>query len=253
MIVAHYFASDVHLRFDRGDRDRRFHAWLARIRPTDSLVIVGDLCDFWMGSRSSPTALLRSPSLRALAAFRASGGSLAIMPGNHDLWMCDRYQSLLGADILSEPHDMTVMGRKLRLVHGHLLGARRPWKAIMESHAFFRGFGLLPSAIARPLDEILAWRNNRGLLADEERHLKIYRQYAKALAGSADLVVIGHVHRPVDDPHSNPRLVVLGGWHYRSSYLVIDDLGSHFHIENDRAGDSPIAPSTDSDQGEESP
>ena len=28
-IVAHYFASDVHLRFDRPDRDRRFSHWLA--------------------------------------------------------------------------------------------------------------------------------------------------------------------------------------------------------------------------------
>ncbi len=253
MTVAHYFASDIHLRFDRADRDRRFQAWLSRIRPSDSLVIVGDLCDFWMGSRSSAPVLMRSPSLQALAAFRGAGGSLAIMPGNHDIWMRDRYETLLGARILHEPHEMTVLGRRLRLVHGHLLGARRPWKAIMESQAFFRGFGLLPGSVARPLDEILAWRNNRGLLADEERHLKVYREYAGSLAGTTDLVIIGHVHRPVDDHHANPRLVVLGGWQHRSSYLVINEEGVHFHIENDRAGDSPIAPAIDSDPGLSSP
>ena len=32
-IVAHYFASDVHLRFDRPDHDRRFSAWLSRLDP----------------------------------------------------------------------------------------------------------------------------------------------------------------------------------------------------------------------------
>ncbi len=248
--MPHYFASDVHLRFDYPDRDRRFQAWLGRLRPSDALLVVGDLCDFWMGSRSSDAALMRSPSLQALAAFRESGGSLAIMAGNHDLWMCDRYQALLGAEIVREPLDMTVMGLRLRIVHGHLLGARRPWKAVMESRAFFRAFGLTPGLVARPLDEILAWRNNRGLLADEERHLKVYREYARALAGQTDLVVIGHVHRPVDDHASNPRLVVLGGWQKRLSYLVIDQGVAHYHIENDRAQGSPPATRVDSLPGE---
>ena len=49
--MPHYFASDVHLRIDRPDRDRRFRAWLGRLTRDDALVIVGDLCDFWMGAR----------------------------------------------------------------------------------------------------------------------------------------------------------------------------------------------------------
>ncbi len=157
--MPHYFASDVHLRNDRPDRDRRFHAWLSRLTVDDSLVIVGDLCDFWMGSRRAHEDPFRSESLRALAQFRRQGGSLAIMAGNHDEWLCPFYERELGATIISEPHEMTVHGKRLRMVHGHLLGARHAWKALMESQAFFEAFSHVPGPIARAMDRTLAWRN----------------------------------------------------------------------------------------------
>ena len=235
--MPHYFASDVHLRNDRPDRDRRFRAWLNRLTRDDSLVIVGDLCDFWMGSRRATTIRFDSESLRALAEFRRQGGSLAIMAGNHDEWLCPFYEAELGATIIAEPHDMTLHGIRLRIVHGHLLGARRAWKAWMESRAFFEAFAYVPGPFARALDQILAWRNQRGLDADEERHLRVYREYAAQLRGSADIVVFGHVHRPVDLAHANPRLIVLGGWQRRTSYLKIDASGATFHVEHDRDQD----------------
>jgi UDP-2,3-diacylglucosamine hydrolase len=224
--VAHYFASDVHLRADQPDRDRRFGSWVGRLTAADSLVIVGDLCDFWMGARQRDDELAGCPSLRALAAFRCRGGSLAIMPGNHDAWLCPFYSRELGAEIIAEPFDLTIHGLRMRLVHGHLLGARKPWKAWMESRTFFRMFGGLPGPIARGLDQVLAWNNERGLLDDEERHLRVYRAYAATCRDLADIVVLGHVHRPVDEAEDSPRLVVLGGWQHHSSYLRIDERGA---------------------------
>ncbi len=230
MSGAHYFASDVHLRPDAPERDRRFLAFVRQLTADDSLTLVGDICDFWMGSRLSTRDLNRCPSLAALAEFRRAGGDLAVMAGNHDLWLLDYYERELGATILHEPYDLEVEGIKLRLVHGHLLGARRAWKAFLESRAFFRLFGWTPGFLARPLDRILAWKNLRGLLADEERHLKVYRDYARSLAGDRDLVLVGHVHRPVDEPFPVPRLVVLGGWQRGTSYLRIDAAGATFHV-----------------------
>jgi UDP-2,3-diacylglucosamine hydrolase len=234
LTVAYYFASDVHLRDDHPERDDRFRSWVGGLVPTDSLVIVGDLCDFWMGARVAERRLAAHPSLRALAEFRRQGGSLAIMAGNHDLWLCPFYARALGAEILEEPADLAVYGLRIRLVHGHRLGARRLWKAGMESHAFFRAFGWLPWPLARPLDRVLTWKNERGLLDDEERHLRVYRAYAATCRAAADIVVIGHVHRAVDESGSVPRLVVLGGWQYRSSYLKVDEAGAIHCVILDR-------------------
>jgi UDP-2,3-diacylglucosamine hydrolase len=239
-IVACYLASDVHLRLDRPERGARFTRWVERIGSDDSLFIIGDLCDFWMGSRLRERDLLSCDGLQALVRFRERGGSLSVMPGNHDLWLCPFYERELGATILPDPFDTTLHGMHLHVVHGHLLGARKRWKALMESREFWKAFGLLPSPVAAALDQILERKNKIALTEDERRHLAVYRTYAASHQGQADLVVIGHVHRAVYDQESDPRMIVLGGWQYRSSYLRIDDTGASFLIVDDSEPESGI-------------
>jgi UDP-2,3-diacylglucosamine hydrolase len=231
LIVAHYFASDVHLRFDRPDRDVRFGNWLSRLTPDDSLLIAGDLCDFWMASRTPKCKLLECNSLKRLAEFQRLSGALSIMPGNHDAWLCPFYEHDLGARIVPDPCELAVFGLRLHLVHGHLLGSRPDWKAWLEGPRFFSGFGRIPGPLARTLDRALIWKDDRTRTPDEERHLRFFRMYVSTLKDQADLVVIGHVHRAVDEPLATPRMIVLGGWQARSSYLKVDERGASLHVE----------------------
>jgi len=231
--VIHYFASDIHLRADRPDRTARFTRWLQTLEGTEALLILGDLCDFWMGSRQSESSILNNTALKALAAFRERGGQLSILPGNHDRWLCPLYERALGARIVAEPYEATIHGIRLHMVHGHLLGARRKWKAVLESRAFFQGFSTVPLPIAARLDHLLERRNEVSLLEDEERHLAVFREYAQRQSPRADLVVIGHVHRAVDERNRQPGLVVLGGWQHRSSYLRVDPTGASFIVSDD--------------------
>lgn len=235
--MSDYFISDIHLRSDHPERARRLVRFLGRLNPDDRLIIAGDLCDFWMASRQTEETLLRDEGLAALADFRASGGDLLILPGNHDLWLCPFFEKRLRATILAEPANLVSHGTRVHLVHGHLLGARRKWKAFLESREFFRAFGLVPYPMARLLDVVLEKKNLRGLTDDERRHLAVYREYAAGPRDEADLVIFGHVHRAVDEP-GPPRLVVLGGWQVRSSYLKIDATGASFHIEGDDSADA---------------
>ena len=231
--MACYLASDIHLRMDRPERARRFARWVRQLEDDASLLVAGDLCDFWMVARQREKELMESEGLGALANFRARGGSLAILPGNHDLWICPFYERTLGATLLREPYDTTVHGFRLHVVHGHLLGARRKWKGWMESREFKNAFELLPGPVAGLLGQLLERKNSSGLAADERRHLAVFRDYAAGLRGLADIVVIGHVHRAVDDSASDPRMIVLGGWQERSSYLKIDSTGASFHVVAD--------------------
>jgi UDP-2,3-diacylglucosamine hydrolase len=231
--VTCYIASDVHLRLDHPERGSRLARWVKQLDGGDRLVIVGDLCDFWMAARLRESELMQCEGLRSLIEFRDRGGSLEVLPGNHDLWLCPFYQRALGATLRDEPYDVTMHGLRLHLVHGHLLGARRKWKGWMESRPFFRAFGQIPSPAARTLDQLLEWNNQRGLAEDERRHIAVFRDYAAGRRGVADLVVIGHVHRALDDAGSNPRMIVLGGWQERSSYLTIDPTGAWFHVVDD--------------------
>src|SRR5262249_100326 len=152
--VPFYLASDVHLRLDRPDRGRRFAAWVRGLEDDATVLILGDLCDFWLGTRSSEAEMMACDGFRALADFRGRGRSLSIMAGNHGRWVCPFYERALGAWIVAEPLELTAHGLRLHLVHGHLLGARERWKAWMESREFFSAFAHLPSPLADLLDRM---------------------------------------------------------------------------------------------------
>ncbi len=231
--MATYFASDVHLRLDRPERGRRFARWIDGLAPDDSLTIVGDLCDFWYAARQVNRDPMECAGLRALASYRDRGGSLTILPGNHDLWLGRFYERTLGARFVAEPWDVSVHGLRIRLVHGHLLGARRLWKKLMESRAFLHAFERCPGPLARTLDHLLDHSNEKNREWDDRRHLAVFRKYAEQQGPAFDIVALGHIHRPVDEAGSQPRLIVLGGWHYQASYLKIDPSGASLVIEPD--------------------
>ena len=236
--MAFYLASDVHMRSDRPERARRSARWVLQLENDTSLLIAGDLCDFWMVAREDENDFMKCAGIAALRDFRTRGGSLEILPGNHDLWACPYYERVLGADSGARAvrHD----GSRASPARGSRPSAG--WRRKVEGpdgkprvqdrlRTPARGRG----QSARPAS---GRKNTKNLADDEERHIAVFRAYAAGFQGQADLVVIGHVHRAVDDLASNPRMIVLGGWQRGSSYLKIDPAGASFHVVADDYLDS---------------
>ncbi|MEW4567245.1 UDP-2,3-diacylglucosamine diphosphatase [Tautonia sp. JC769] len=235
--MADYFVSDVHLRLDHVERSERFAAFVRSLSPADSLTVVGDLCDFWFSSRQRHDAPLRCPGLHALAEFRRQGGMLLILPGNHDAWLAPFYEKSLGARCVDRPWEGTRHGVKISAVHGHRLGARKPWKAMMESRPFLSAFEAIPGPIARRLADRLERSNAQSLAATHHRHLMTYRAHARRTieGGRAHLVLLGHVHDVFDEAIGPGRMIVLGDWMGGSSHVRVDAQGVHF------VADRPLA------------
>jgi len=228
--VPDYFLSDVHLRLDEPGRGQRLARLVDRLGRGDSLTIVGDLCDFWFAARQRRADPMSCAGLRSLAGFRDRGGPITILAGNHDAWLGPFYEQTLGARFLPDGLDPVVQGLRLRVVHGHRLGARTAWKAGMESRAFLAAFRSLPSPLANFLGDQLKRTNEQHQEEFDRRGLEVFRRYVAGLPADAlDLVILGHVHRPLDTAPGRPRLVVLGGWRDGSCHLVIDD-GSARHV-----------------------
>ncbi len=224
-----YFLSDVHLRLDRPDRGDRLARLVDRLGPADRLTVVGDLCDFWFAARQLRGDPNRCSGLRSLARFRDRGGAVVALGGNHDAWLGPFYEQTFGARFVAESLDLDLGGLRAHVAHGHKVGALTSWKAVMESRAFLAGFRRLPGPIADALGSVLESSNRSRQDAFDRRGLEAFRAFAGTFAGRADLVILGHVHKPLDTGDSRPRLVVLGGWHAASSYLVAAD-GEVTHV-----------------------
>lgn len=216
----------MHLRLDRPDRSQRLAQWVDSLSSIDTLHLVGDVCDFWFATRQLHDDRLECAGLRSLADFRRRGGTLTVMVGNHDLWLGPFYQRVLGAELVTEPRVIDAYGLRFHMVHGHRVGGRQPWKAGMESQAFFAAFRNLPGPIARKLDARLESSNDRGRAADEARLMKVYHNFLPTIDRSIDIALFGHVHAPTDDATTTPRMIVLGGWHHRTSFLRVDEQGA---------------------------
>lgn len=234
--MATIFLSDVHLRLDRPERARRLARAAGGFDATDHVVVVGDLCDFWFASRQMRDGAA-CEGLRSLAEFRSRGGRLTLLPGNHDAWLGPYLEETLGVGYPGPDLDLTIGGRRFHAAHGHLVGAQSAWKGWMKSRAFLRAFRATPGPIARGLGALLDSANSVGREAVDLKHIGVYRRHADTLAGRADVCVYGHIHRVHDDVSRSPRVVVLGGWHRRSSYLRVDDDGrAEMRIVEDGAG-----------------
>ncbi len=221
--MADYFLSDVHLRLDHPGRGERLARLVDTLKADDALWIVGDLCDFWYAARQVGGNPRDCQGLRSLIDFRSRGGSLTILGGNHDGWLGPFYEQALGARFVADGLDLERAGLRIHVAHGHRLGARTAWKAGMESRGFLEVFRRLPAPVAGALGAQLERTNRKNQEAFDRRGLAILRQAAHRMASTCDLLILGHVHLATDDRDRKPRLVVLGGWHAGSSYLVIDE------------------------------
>ncbi len=223
--MAHHFCSDVHLRLDRPELGNRFAQFVRSLQSVDTLVIGGDLCDFWMASRETPQRMQACPGLQSLNDFSARGGELIILLGNHDLWLRSFYEDQLSARVVEEPFRITVYGLRILLVHGHRVRTGWQWKQLLESRAFSWLFSVFPATPARVLDRLLERANQSGRAARHRRLTERYRDFIRQQPDSADLFLFGHLHQRIDERLGASRFIVLGDWQEEDNYVMIDECG----------------------------
>ena len=228
-----YFISDVHIGWgpERKARERqdRLIGFLRAIREdAEALYIVGDLFDFWFEYRSVvPRAGMRV--LFELHGLVEAGIPVACVPGNHDLWLGPFLSEEVGVAILPSRSVVRRQGLRICLDHGDdLLGGvhYRLTKRILRnpvSIALFRllhpdlGARLARMVSNRPELEFRTGTGGAGSLIDS-----YYREALRRFGAEAEIVVFGHLHRPVLRRDERGTLVVLGDWIKHFTYAVLE-------------------------------
>lgn len=194
-----YIVSDAHLGVASLDIERSFVGFLRGLAGrAGSLVINGDLFDFWFEWKSViPRRSFRA--LAALADLRDAGVSILWVAGNHDCWGGEILREDVGVDYIVGPWDGAIAGWKVRIEHGDGLRERedrgyRLIRPVMRNRFAIKAFRMLhPDWASRlALGSSTASRVHRA--RDEGRGLRAHAERQLANAKDLDLLVYGHSH-----------------------------------------------------------
>lgn len=212
------FASDLHARPDKPERERIFEYFLNKINLScDILYLLGDIFEFGFVFRGKILPYYQR-LVDDLAGLKDRGVEVYFLPGNHDLWMAE-YLKKRGIGIIQDGEVVGIYGRRAQLFHGMLRlkdALSRFTDKIMRSAFGVHAYAQLPPGIG--FNTAL-----RIARASRERH----HTFRKRIKGSdlrpvdprAGIVISGHHHQPLSFTYDNRRYISLGDWIRNFTYL----------------------------------
>ena len=226
-------ASDVHLGATPPAHHRAFLEWLDyAAEEASSIIINGDLFDFWFEYRWGVTAG-HEEVLAKLRDTVTNGTPVTLMGGNHDWWGGRYLRDEIGVDFVEEAVVREIAGRRALLAHGDGLGSGDPGyhvlKSVLRSPLTRFGFGLLPVAVGDGLAAHVSNTRDRWDHwgdAQEERSEALEAWAVQTLKADRELklVLLGHTHLPIlREVTSGQWYVNSGDWVFHQSYVVLRD------------------------------
>jgi len=223
-----YVVSDLHLGAHTAGLESRFRGFLRALDGrAGSLLIAGDLFDFWFEWRT----VVPRPAYRVLAALadlRDRGLPILWIAGNHDCWGGDVLQRDVGVQYHVGPWTGEIAGWRVRVEHGDGLRARedRRYRALRTvlrhplSIALFRR--LHPDFATRvATGSSEASRTHRALDGGSGLRAVAFRQLNDE--PSLDAVIYGHSHVPsLDRAPGGGVYANAGSWLDQPTFLRID-------------------------------
>lgn len=221
------FLADAHLVAPTDLNYRRLLQFLRELEGnTETLFIMGDLFDFWLGFPSNPFRQY-DEVLTVLQSLVNSGCRLVYFEGNHDFHMGPIFRRRFGAEIHRGPGIMTVQGRKLFLCHGdqihHADYGYRFLRLLLHNCLTASVIKYVPPSLALRIRDYLQRNSRASYLVNNQRwnYREIIRAFAKSVREQGcDGLVSGHFHLAIcEELGGSPFTILsLGDWMEQFSY-----------------------------------
>ncbi len=228
------FISDLHLEADRPDIGKQFVAFLeGEARDADTLYILGDLFEFWVGDDDPNEHYAAMKS--AMRALVDSGVPVFFMHGNRDFMIGVDFAHETGVQILPDPHPVELHGTSVLLSHGDAMCTddveyqqiramtRNPeWQAMMLTKSLAERLAF--AAHARTESQSKNESSNGEIVdVNQDEVVKMIAEHG------VEVLLHGHTHRPavhdVDLGDRKAKRIVLGDWYEQGSVLRWDENG----------------------------
>jgi len=228
------FASDLHLDSEAPWAIDAFLKFLnGPAREADSLYLLGDLFEAWVGDDDDNTDNARACD--GLAALSASGVAVYALHGNRDFLLGDAFERRTGVKLLPDPVMVDLHGVPTLLSHGDVFcTADLPYqelRSIVRRPRWQQRFLALPLTTRRQI----ATAARAGSKEHTERQVPVLMDvnpeavtHAMRATGARRLIH-GHTHRPAIhkfEVDGNPaERVVLAPWYEAASCVGISSEG----------------------------
>jgi UDP-2,3-diacylglucosamine hydrolase len=231
--------SDLHLTPESPETLAHFHHFLGSLENIDSLYILGDLFEYWLGDDASET-LGHSPIEDALKDLTNVGTPVRIMPGNRDFLLGQEFAYRTGSTILKDATVESFFGRKILLLHGDSLctddEAHQKFRLIVDQPEWQSRFLEKPISERDDIGRAIRFRSNIEKRYKTSHIMDVNQHAIEAALESTktSFLIHGHTHRPgLHQWLLNGRpcaRVVLGDWSVGPSWIELreSDLQLHY-------------------------
>lgn len=215
------FLADAHLLEPTDLNYRLLLRFLQELKGnTDTLYIMGDLFDFWLGFPSNPFRQY-DQIIDALLSLKNSGCRLVYFEGNHDFHLGSIFKERLGAEIHTGPHVSTIDGKRIFLCHGDQINLHdkgyRALRMILRNPLVAAAVRHFPPSLAVVIKNRLQHTSKAGYHVKSARW--DYRGIIRAFAGSlyrtgCHGLVTGHFHLAYCEKIADEKFTILslGDW-----------------------------------------
>jgi len=195
------FLSDAHFTGENRDNQDRLIRFLEMEKENlDTLVLLGDLFEFWFGFEGYLYEEYL-PILEQLKSLSHRGVRIKYVEGNHDFRLGPFFEKDLGAEVYADEMEETLGGKRMYIAHGDRVNPRdygyRLFRGTVKnrfSYALIRWVGPeLSMRIAKRLSARSRRKNHEKLPG----HIPIFRAFAlNKFREGIDIVILGHSHYP---------------------------------------------------------
>ena len=202
------FISDLHLCAERPRGTQLFERFIAETAPAaESLYILGDLFDYWIGDDQLDGDPLANTVAQRLKGLAATGTQVFFMHGNRDFMISQRFAREAGLEILADPTLINIGATPVLLMHGDTLCTDDV--AYQKFRAQVRNPEWQQAMLAKPAPERLALAQSIRSQSDVQKSMKaeaIMDVNIDAVAAAFQrfgfpVMVHGHTHRPARHDH----------------------------------------------------
>ena len=228
------FISDLHLSEARPSVNALFFRFLETAAPeAETLYILGDLFDYWVGDDQLDHDVMGREVAAALKRVSSSGTKIFLMHGNRDFLIGARFAEAAGLALLGDPTSIELNSQRLLLLHGDTLCTDdityQRFRLQARDPAWQREILAKPYAARQALAVSIRMQSDSEKSGKADEIMDVTQSSVDAMFRNHHYptIIHGHTHRPTTHEHNvdghRCQRWVTADWHERGEFLQAAD------------------------------